>query len=134
MGTLTYTAGSVTVNLPDDLSWPDEFSWQAVAQSKSRSVTGALIIETGLKKSGRPITLRSDDSTAWLPRASAAALYGLTQIPGAELTLGFRGQTFDVLFDHESGPLEVTPVVDFADPADEDNCLVVLRFITRETA
>jgi len=128
MGTLTL--GSTSVDLPDDLAWPGEFGWAAIAQKKTYSVTGALIVEAGLKKAGRTIVLQSDDGTAWIPRSDLAALRTFAETPGATMTLVFRSQTFTVNFDHEAGAMESSPVVDYSDPDDADNSTVVLRFIT----
>lgn len=127
MGTLTLDA--TVIDLPDDLAWPGEFAWPAVAQKKTYSITGSLIVESGLKKAGRTIVLQSDDGTAWLPRLDVEALRTLKELPGAVMVLVFRGQTFNVMFDQEAGALESQPVVDFADPDSADFCSVVLRFI-----
>lgn len=45
-----------TVELPDDLAWPDRYSWQAVDVSVEYSLTGAAIIQSAEKQAGRPIT------------------------------------------------------------------------------
>lgn len=128
MGTLTLS--STVVDIPDDLAWPGEFSWPAIAQTKTYSVTGALIVESGLKKAGRTIVLQSEDGTAWVSRADVVSLRTLAETPGAVMVLVFRTQTFNVMFDQEAGAMESTPVVDYSDPDDADNCAVVLRFIT----
>jgi hypothetical protein len=128
MGTLTFD--TTVIDLSDDLAWPGEFAWPAVAQKKTYSVTGALYVEAGLKKAGRTIVLQTDESNTWLSRTDVAALRALTEIPGAAMVLVFREQTFNVNFDHEAGAIESQPVVDFSDPDDADFCTVVLRFIT----
>lgn len=128
MGTLTHTSG--TINIPDDLAWPDEFAWQAVAAKTTYSITGALLVETGLKLAGRPITLQSDEGTAWLSRADVAALKTLSELAGAAIVLSFRGQTFNVMFNQEASPMDAKPVFDFSDPQNDDFYTVVLRFIT----
>ena len=127
MGTLTY--GVTEISIPDDMAWPGEFAWPAVAQKKTYSVTGSLIVESGLKKAGRTIVLQSGDTFAWMPREDVVALREISEVPGAALSLEFRGQTFDVVFDHETGAMESQPIVDFSDPSDADFCSIVLRFI-----
>lgn len=67
MNTLTYDVTVVT--LPDDMAWPDEFTWRAVEQKTSYGVTGALFVESALKLAGRTIELQAD----------ASALTGLLQ-------------------------------------------------------
>ncbi len=52
-----------TLTLPTDLIWIDEFDWTPVQQTQTYSITGALIIESGVKKAGREITLSGDNSS-----------------------------------------------------------------------
>lgn len=127
MGTLTL--GPTTVDISDDFDWPDEYSWPKVATQKTYSVTGALLVETNTRQTGRPITLAGNESTAWMPRIDLVTVREFFETPGAEMTLDFRGQTFNVMFDHEAGALEATPVADFAEPDDADYFFVTLRFI-----
>ncbi len=128
---LTYTP--TVVSLSDDMQWPDEFTWRAVEQRKQYSVTGALLVESTLKKSGRTITLQADDRSAWISRATLVDLYDLAGIAGAAMTLVLRGQTFNVMFDHDAGAITATPVVDYSDPDDADHYVVTLRFIVVPT-
>ena len=127
----TLTVGSTTLTLPDDLAWGDEFDWHPVRQSVEPTITGALIVQSGVLQAGRPLTLRSSDGqSAWVPRTSVAQLQIWAAQPGLEMTLTLRGVLRTVLWRHDEPPaLTAEPVVDFSDPADEDPYLVILKLM-----
>jgi hypothetical protein len=127
MGSLAL--GSTVIQIPDDLAWPDEWSWAEVAQKKTYSITGALLVESAQKKAGRPITLQSDDTSAWVSRSDVANIRSFIANVGDNMTLFIRGQFFTVVFDHDAGAMSASPVVDYADPDIEDWYLITLRFI-----
>lgn len=127
MNTLTY--GVTVVTLPDDMLWPDEFTWRAIEQKTSYGVTGALFVESALKLAGRTIEMQAGEGV-WMTRATLIALYALAQIPGATMVLLLRGQTFNVKFDHATNAIAATPLVDYSDPDAADQYLVTLKFIT----
>lgn len=83
-----------TIQLHPQFVWVDEFDWQASVSSEPiYTLTGAMIIETGTKRAGRPITLKGDD--VWLDKALLVKLFDLQ---GKTLTLGVPdGRVFDVL-------------------------------------
>lgn len=127
----TLTVGATTVALSDDLSWTDEFDWQAVEQTTQRSLTGALLIDYRVKTLGRPITLSGADAqAAWLTRAVVAQLYAWACAPGQDMTLVLRGVTYTVMWRHEQPPaFTATPVVDFNDPGAADWYRVTLKLM-----
>lgn len=127
MGSLTL--GPDTVDLSDDFAWPDEFSWPKVANQKTYSVTGALLVETNSRQTGRPITLVGDEQHAWITRLNLDILRTFVETPGAEMELQFRGFVWNVIFDHEAGALEATPVADYDTPENADFYFITLRFV-----
>lgn len=131
MGSLVHS--TTTIPLDDALAWPNEFSWQKVDQRREYSVTGALLVESGARAFGRAITLQGDEQTGWITRAQLAQLRTLVSAPGIVMTLTFRGQSFSVMFDHEAGALDSTPVVDFDTQDAADKFFIVLRFIEVQT-
>lgn len=126
MTTLTY--GAITITLPDDLSWPDEYTWRAVAQSREHTLTGALVVESAVRQAGCPITLSGDDSGAWITRAVLDALLAASYLPGQQFTLTLRGVAYTVMFDHEAGAIDARPVWDVSDPTGSDFYVTTLRF------
>lgn len=126
----TLSDGTTTVDFSADLLWADEFSWNPVQQSVDRSITGALLIQTGTALAGRPITLAADaDNVGWVARADLDALYGLASVAGLELTLNYRGTPHSVIFRHQDGAISASPVVPFNDVDSGDKYRVTLRFM-----
>jgi len=118
------------IALPVDLIWTDEFDWSPVQQSQQYTLTGALILETGVKQAGRPITLIGGRDAAWANRATVKALYAkLTATPPFVLTLN-DARTFNVTFANGGNPVEAKPIIDFNNPDDSDVYALTLRFIT----
>lgn len=113
--TLTHTASSTTVTLPDALDWADEFAWSPVEQTSVYTTTGALLIESALKQAGRPITLEGGEDRTWCTRALVVTLHGWAALPGAVFVLTLRGVARNVIFDHQRGALSGLPVMFYAD-------------------
>lgn len=129
--TLTHTASSTTVTLPDALSWADEYTWSPVEQTKTWTTTGALLIEEGTKQAGRPITLEGSEDRTWCTRAVVDQLHAWAQTAGRVLVLTLRGVAHNVTFDHERGALQGLPVLFYADAAiaSDDWYVPTLRFL-----
>lgn len=134
MITLTHpTAGAgnapLALTLPDQLSWPDEFTWAQVQQTATYTTTGALLLEASAKKAGRPITLAGSETRAWCDRGPLVTLRAWASTPGQTFALLLRGVVRQVVFNHEAGALDATPVMDTVDPVDTDPYAVTLRFL-----
>ena len=127
---ITLTYSGTTVLLSDRLVWDDEFSWSPVEQSLEYSSTGALIVDVGVKQSGRPITLQGTETAAWIQRALCDTLYAWAKLPGADFTLVVRGTSRNVIFNHPSG-FDAVPVWKLADGEETPDQLFVptLKFI-----
>lgn len=115
--------------LPDDLWWEDETDWTPVGQSDTEySVTGALMVDCGVKQAGRPISLVGSEDASWLKRSTVLALQALAAIPAKEMTLTFHARTFTVIFNHADGkPLEAKPIYPKSPPDDEDYYWLIIR-------
>jgi hypothetical protein len=132
--TLTHpTAGvgsaPLPLSLPAQLDWPDEFAWDQVEQVTTYTTTGALIVESAAKQTGRPITLQGSETRAWCERGPLLTLRQWASQPGQTFTLLLRGTTRTVVFDHAATALEASPIVDYADPENTDYYAVTLRFL-----
>lgn len=115
---LTNITSGVILTLPNDLLWADEFSWSPVVSSNSFSLSGALIIEQGVKAAGRPISLKSAQSDmGWVLRSTGLVLQAWAALPSRVFKLKFEYPTdvreFDVVFDTSGAPLELSPVKEF---------------------
>lgn len=117
------TLGGVT--LPADLAWPDRYSWQPVAVSTEYSLTGALIVESSEKQSGRPITLQGADNRAWATRATVDAIRTLQAAVGQSYTLSLESQTYTVMI----LSVEADPLWDLAPASSGDYCAMTIKMI-----
>lgn len=109
-----------TLTLPTDLLWIDEFDWTPVQQTQAYSITGALIIESGVKQAGREITLSGDNVSGLISRADLKTLESkLTKTPPLVLTLN-DARTFNVIFNHAKKPIEAKPWIDYSDVDNAD--------------
>lgn len=129
MAALTYAG--VTVALPDDLHWVDEFAWQPVVQTAERTITGALVLQQAARTAGRPITLRSfSESSGWVTRAAMDALREWASIPQCEMLLSYREIEYNVTWRHHEGSaLEANPVVWFSDAQNDDYYTATLNLM-----
>lgn len=129
MTTLTHNA--TALDLPDDLYWADETSWQPVVQTAERTITGALVIQAHARISGRPITMQPiEANSAWLTRAQLQTLIAWASIPGSTMVLNYRGATYNVAWRHQDGEvIEAQPVAHFADVQPGDFYTATLRFM-----
>lgn len=128
--TLSYDA--ITITLPDDLLWRDEWDWQPVAQRRAYTIAGALVLESAARQAGRPITLEpADDDSAWITRATLAQLRTAAALPGQQLTLAWRGASYTVVFRHDesSGAVTAQPVVHYGNNDAADWYRTTLRLL-----
>lgn len=128
---ITLSAGGATLTLPADLYWQDELSWAPVAQSVERSLTGALIIQTQARATGRPITLVPPVANAsWLARATAEQLQAWANVPGLVLTLTLHGVVRQVMWRHQDGEaFTARPVMHFDDVQADDAYTPTLKLM-----
>lgn len=123
---------SETVTLSDGFLWSDEFDWNPIEQKQDRAVGGALIIQEGKKKSGRPVTLIADKNMAWLKRHIVSKLKDWS-ILQEKFELQFNyfhdKRTFNVVFNHQDKAIEANPVLEHPTVSDDDEYNVTLRFL-----
>lgn len=120
-----------SVELDDQFEWVDEFEWDAVAQEQERSVSGALLIQEGVKLYGRPITLKSNGGV-WTPLSVVRSLEVLRDIPNKVMALTLPdGRAFSVIFNRADGAaLEAVPIERLVNPGDDHLYDVNLRLIS----
>lgn len=125
---MAITLGAIT--LPGDLVWQDEFNWSPVQQSEERGLTGALIVQTGVKSAGRPITLGGGRHRVWIDRAALAVLYA-SVANNAAMTLTLHdNRTFTVRWRNSEQPIDAEQVAGIADAGAGDFYYLTLRFLT----
>lgn len=128
---ITLSDGTTTVTLHPDLYWQDEYNWQPVVQSVTKTITGAVVVQSAALQAGRNITLTpEDDQSAWMAKSVVDQLRNWASVAGKTLTLTLRGVSRTVIFrHHDGGAMEATPVVFFSDADSNDWYRVTLRFM-----
>ena len=86
--------------IPRGMVWSDEFGWSRVEKSLEYSLTGAALIDVGVRLAGRPITLQGEVEAGWIQRGALAALLALHEsAPSGQHALVLAdGRSFTVQF------------------------------------
>lgn len=119
-----------SIELPQDLRWTDEHDWHAVAQTApERTLSGSQIIQQGVKKAGRPITLAADN--VWLPLSTIQTLRDWTDVPELKLTYThYDGRTFQVIFALHEQALKAEPVHFTAPELGVERYIATIKLLT----
>lgn len=124
---MTITLGSIS--LPDDLAWEDEFDWTPVEDAIDTALSGALVIQSGTREKGRPITLSGAENHAWVTRSVVEAIKTMADAPGS-LTLSYHGRAFSVRFRYGEKPYSARPVFFYSGtPQADDYYMITLRLM-----
>ena len=109
------------LELPDELLWEDELKWSPIVMSVAYSLTGAMLLQKGVKQGGRPITLvPPEESMGWVPRSLVESLMGWAEDPMVEMTLSFPHApetTYNVIFRHSDKAIDAAPIKGYPDHA-----------------
>ena len=124
------TDGTITINLPPDMYWPDQ-SWTGVeAGSDDYSLNGSLHIDTFVKQAGRPITLQGGENFGWVTWQTVLDLVDWAKDPGKEMTITIDSTSYTVRFDYSKGdPVTHTPIFMLNPPRADDFYYITLRLI-----
>ena len=132
---ITLSVGGVSVQLPADLYWSDELAWHPVAQTVTRSITGALIVQTQAMASnaGRPITLQPPvERASWITPGVLEQLQAWAALPAQVMALQMRGVTRSVIWRLQDGGgdvLSAAPVLPQAGVELDDAYTATFRFM-----
>ena len=130
---LKRNATNETVPLEDGFLWSDEFDWKPIEQNQERAVDGALIVQEGKKKSGRPITLSPSDGQGWIKRSDLSVIQDWSALQDEQFTLVFEyphdTRQFNVIFNHADGAINAKPVMGFPTVSDGDYYEVTFKFL-----
>jgi hypothetical protein len=98
--------------IPRGMVWADEFGWSRVQKALEYSMTGAALIDVGVRLAGRPITLQGEVEAGWIKRGALVALQALAEAnpEGEHLLVLADGRTFNVQFAPVDLPIEAKPV------------------------
>ena len=126
-------ATNQTVLLENGFLWSDEFDWNPIEQKQERAVNGALILQEGKKKSGRPITLTpADERMGWVKRRELSKIKDWSTLQEhfyLEFDYPHDKRRFKVIFNHEAGAMEAKPVKGIPTVSEDDYYNVTMRFL-----
>lgn len=128
--TLTKKDTNETLPLHPQFDWVDEFDWQPRVISKPiYTLTGTMIIETGTKQAGRPITLNGDN--AYITRSDLKTLLAWATAPSTFDLSCPDGRSFEVIFT-DTALTNVKAVVNYrlADKSDDDLYHATIHLLT----
>lgn len=120
------------IALPRGMRWVDEFGdWTPVAREHEHSVTGALLIDVGVRQAGRPITLQAVDDQGWIRLDVLRALQALADASttGTHVLTHADGRVFDVQFAPGPGAVTAHAVGTPEAPADHHPYVATVRLI-----
>jgi hypothetical protein len=126
---IVLTDGTDSVDLPDDILWEDEHSWDSVVQQTTYTITGALVVEVSQKQAGRPVTLKSRDNMSWIPREDHDQIRAWANTAGQQLTLTIRAAHHTVIFDHSRTSVESEVLGYFKDSQQPNWYKMTIRLI-----
>jgi hypothetical protein len=111
--------------------WSDEFAWSRVQKGLEYSLTGAALIDVGVRLAGRPITLLGEVDAGWIKRGALVALQTLAeaQPEGEHLLVLADGRTFNVQFAPADLPIEARPIARPELPAEDCPYIATVRLI-----
>ena len=120
-----------TIQLEDGFFWSDE-NWAVIEQNQEYAISGALIIQEGRKKAGRPITLQPANKTKGWIKLSDLNTLRLWQNLQEQFTLQFEwphdNRQFDVIFNHQDTALEAVSVWGSPATSSDEMMRLTLRF------
>ncbi len=119
------------LQIPRGMVWSDEFGWNPVEKSLEYSLTGAALIDAGVRQAGRPITLQGEADAGWIKRGGLVALQALNAAdPVGEHALVLAdGRSFNVQF-APGLAVEGKPLARPELPAEDYPYIATVRLIT----
>lgn len=112
--------------------WIDEMDWSPVETVSEYGLTGALVIDGGLRLEGRPITLQGADDQGHIQRSVLQSLHAMAATaPPTTYTLTLAdGRVFTVRFAPGVEPIEARPIGRPELPGATYRYVATLRLIT----
>lgn len=116
----------LTLELPPELYWSNEFAWSEVKASHARGITGSFIAVQSIARKGNPIILSAPEDMNWASRVLVEELQILANTPNTKLLLTIPRKNGNiqknVMFDYtQESPIVAQPVRGYesADPKDD---------------
>jgi len=125
---MPHTLAGIPINA--GCRWTDEFDWSPVKSAAEYSITGALLIDQGVRLAGRPLTLEASDEKGWkdMTRDRVIELRALAAQAGQTFPLVLAdGRSFTVIFRPGEEPLAARPLADRENPPADWPYIITLR-------
>ena len=131
---LTNLTTNEQLTLPDDLIWQDEYNWAPTVSNVSYTITGAMIVQSAAKQTGRFISLVGPADMAWVTRATVETLHAWASVTLSDTDGRYQLNLSDsrqltVAFRHDDTPVEAEPVLGIAAKSDQDYYRLTLRLL-----
>jgi hypothetical protein len=111
--------------------WTDQYDWTPTEQTETRTLTGALVIETAQKQAGRPITLTGTAESGWATKAQVDAVFAMLSTTTPLVLVLPDGTTFNVTFrNKDNPPVQAKPLLDYRTYQTTDYFILVIKLIT----
>jgi hypothetical protein len=119
------------LQIPRGMVWSDEFGWNPVEKSLEYSLTGAALIDAGVRLAGQPITLQGEADAGWIKRGGLVALQALNAADpvGEHVLVLADGRSFTVQF-APGLAVEGKPLARPELPAEDYPYIATVRLIT----
>lgn len=123
-----------TVSLSNDFVWLDEHSWSPVVAASAYTITGALIVQSAARQSGRAITLGAEPDMGWVTRATLETLRQWAAVPLSATTGRFEltledARVFTVAFRQEANAIDAETITGFPARLPTDFYRITLRLM-----
>lgn len=104
------TNGVVTIDLPDDLEWVDEFEHSPIEQDLQYTIGGNAVVQESAKVKGRPFTLVGGDQV-WMTKSTVKQVYDMMVMLDQDVFLTMPdASVYKVIFRHAETPFSAFPV------------------------
>ncbi len=117
------------IEFDQDMRWIDEHNWSKVAQTAPvYTLTGAMDIQQGVKKAGRPITIAGD--WVWHKKGDLDTLRDWSDTPEMTMTLThYDGREFTVMYRLHEQAMNTEPVIYMTPETDNEPYLATINLL-----
>lgn len=96
--------GGVELNPKSDMVWRDRFVSYKAEQLHQRTLGNRLVVMTGSRVGGRPITLEATAEYGWQRKSVVDQLIELADVEGGVYAFIFGAESYSILLDSSNGP------------------------------
>ena len=117
---------NIASRMLDNFVWSNKYDWTGVVQQKTRTLTGAMIIEPTKTAVGRPITLTSHLEK----NAIFQTLKNHSMTETGQFTIDINGTQYSVVWLHENIAFSGKPISNYSDQEPDFFSDISLKLMT----